>query len=159
MRQYNTKKSSLNYHELSLLRNMAVDEVNAIKQYKKHLASSKNEELNSLLKEILCDEQSHFDILLDVIRTYDKIQGETYLKVKTSIKNIDDNSLPYVEKDYDVEQYLLKEIEDELNAVSEYEHILHQIPLPEVQDKILHIINDEKEHIEELTKTLNNIQK
>ncbi len=152
-------KQTLSQDQLSLIRDMAIDEIGAIEMYKNHLLQSDNDKLNKIITEILADEQKHFNTLLDILRKYDKQQAEIYMEVNSSLPKVEDHGNLYASSDYNVEQTLLNEIRGELQAINDYEKIARQIPIAEVREQIMKIITDEKEHYEELTKLLKDIEK
>ncbi len=144
---------------LSLVRDMAIDEIGAIEMYKLHLLQSDNDKLNEIITEILADEEKHLRTLLDIVRKYDKKQGELYLEVNSTAPKIEDYGNLYASSNYNVEQSLLNEVKGELQAINNYEKIARMIRIPEIHHKIIAIINDEKEHVEQLSKMLKDIQK
>ncbi len=159
MRHNQPPQQTMSEDQLSLIRDMTIDEIGAIEMYKTHLLQSDNDKLNKIITEILADEQKHFNTLLDILRKYDKKQGELFIEVNSDLPRVEDHGNLYASSNYNVEQTLLNEIKGELQAVNDYEKIARQIPIMEVRNKILMIINDEKQHIEELTKMLKDIEK
>ncbi len=155
MRNYSSNNQTLNSHQLTLIRDMAIDEIGAIKMYHKHLEQSNNLVLNEQIKEILSDEHKHLNTFWEILHKYDKTQCEMYMKVQADTAPVSCMGKEYVADDYNVEETLFNEVQAELQAVSDYERNLKQLPIKEVKMQLMAIIDDEKEHAEQLTKILN----
>ncbi len=148
-------KQQLNLHQLSLIRDMAIDEIGAIQMYNKELLQSTNAQITALIMEIRSDEYKHLNTFLDILRKYDTVQGEMYLEVQANLPQITNYENDYVSNDYNSVKSLLDNLGGELQAINDYQKNVVQIPIKEVQQRVIEIINDEKEHVERLSKTLN----
>ncbi len=156
---YQSKQVSPSETTLTLIREMAVAELGAIKTYKYHLLQSDNEKLNAYIQELLNDEEKHYKILMELLRKYDINQSKFYFMAQSTVQNINDFGNLYASSGYNVIQSLINELSGEHSAIIEYTDILYKIKNPEIREKIMSIIDEEKEHTEILTKLISEIDK
>lgn len=156
---YNNKSNvgRLNSNGLQLLRTLVIGELDAVNTYKKHLQQSDNQELNNIIEEILKDEEKHIDILNNIIKKYDPKQSEYFDQANTDLPIISDYGNYYVSNDYNIATTLINEIKAELQAVNNYEYNTNLFSIPEIKMALTELMNDEKQHVAELSKVLNDI--
>lgn len=154
--KYNNKNE---FDTLEYIRELLIGELEAITSYSNHILQSTNKELNDVLQDILGDEKRHAKTLLGILRSNDKVQGEEFLKADAVDSNIKDNSVPYVTPEYNVYNSLRAEMQSELYAINSYSKDISKIKNMEINKKLTAILNEEKEHLEQLNKVLNDIDK
>lgn len=138
------------------LREILIAEVIAINGYQSHIANSNIEEINSVWHEIMVDEKKHYGWILKLLRKYDPEQLKQYLAHKN------DDFVPKTPirlyRSEPNNQLILNDIRSdikgELEAVVLYEEELNRFPYSDIRTVLKSIINEEKEHSEELTKLL-----
>ncbi|OFI01509.1 rubrerythrin [Clostridium acetireducens DSM 10703] len=139
------------------IREAIIAEIVAINDYAYHIANSKIKEINEVWHHIMEDEKRHYGMFLQLLREFDPIQYKKYIEVKDHIKL----SVKTEKQDY-CSNYcneitlnnIRNDIKGELEAVILYEQHIVEIPFKRVRDVFLEVINDEKEHLEELTAVL-----
>jgi rubrerythrin len=140
---------------ISRIREALIAEIIAINQYTSHIANSVMTDINKVWQGIMQDEKNHYGLFLSLIEKYDKDEHEQYLK----FKNIDINvtAMQEYKGEYD-KQIILnnirEDIKGELEAVIIYEDYIELMPYQDAKDVFKFVINDEKEHIEHLTRVL-----
>ena len=146
------------YFPTNKIREAMIGELVAINDYNYHIAHSKIEEINEIWDHIRQDEKRHYGMLLELLRKYDPAQYAMYKEAKDHI-NLGEGkkSLKYYGKHldrYSILNFIRDDIKGELEAIILYEQHIMEIPYKDVKDIFLEIINDEKEHVEELTMVL-----
>ena len=134
----------------NFLRETMIGEIVAINDYSEHIGWCNLDDVNEILHHILEDEKRHYGMLLDALRRVDKVQAEKAEEIKehTIIK-----SKPFkhaAEKSKNIRF----DIKGELEAIISYEDIVQKLTDPVLKAMIREIINDEIEHVEELTKII-----
>lgn len=146
----------------NFLRETIIGEIVAINDYSEHIGWCNLDDVNEILHHILEDEKRHYGMLLDALRRVDKVQAEKAEEIKehTVIK-----SKPFkhvAEKSKNCSNLLSAirfDIKGELEAIISYEDIVQKLTDPVLKVMIREIINDEIEHVEELTKVLLSLDK
>ncbi len=138
---------------LALIREGMIGEIVAINGYEKHIAMSNMEDLNYLLRHLRDEEIEHYYILLNLLRKYDKVQAMMFEEIKNSDEFPISETVKPIKKQSDeyIINCLRKDIKGELEAINLYEEHVSKIKNKEISTAIRKIINDEKEHVEELT--------
>jgi rubrerythrin len=143
------------YSFVNKIRESLIAEINAINQYQEHIANSIMTDINKVWKSIMQDEKNHYGLFLSLIKKYDGEEYKQYLR----FQNIDINvtAMQEYKPEYDKEIILnniREDIKGELEAVILYEEYIEAMPYQDAKDIFTLIINDEKEHIEILTRIL-----
>ncbi|WP_069998272.1 ferritin family protein [Cellulosilyticum sp. I15G10I2] len=140
------------------IRNAMREELQAINQYERHIQESDIHELNEIWQYIVENEKGHYGMLLELLRRLDPEQAVQYENVSNLnfIMPSKIQLVPAVVKRGNLEilNHVRNDIRLELEAVNYYEMILMQSPISLVFQIINTINQDEKEHIELLTKVL-----
>ncbi len=155
----NKPAGKLNKDGLSILRNLIVGELNAVDTYKMHLLQSDNQTLNDIIEEILSDEERHIKMLEEIIKKYDPKQEEYFEDAKEELPKINNYGNNYVSKDYNIVHSLINEIKSELEAINHYESSTMLFSIPEIKMTLTELMNDEKQHMAELSKILDDVSK
>ncbi len=145
----------------NLIREAMIGEIVAINGYRYHIASTDNKELRELWHHIMEDEKKHYGMFLELLRYYDKEEYKRYMKAKKDVKitgTIKEDYSPEISKGI-LLNFLREDIKGELEAVILYEEHLLKIPYADIRNVFSNIINDEKEHTEELTIALLKLDK
>ncbi len=153
----NQPTGKLNPEGLSILRNLVVGELTAVDTYKTHLLQSDNQPLNNIIEEILADEERHIQMLEHIIRKYDPKQEEYFIIAEEELPKINNFGNKYASKDYNIINSLINEIKGELEAINHYEKSTMLFNIPEIKKTLTELMNDEKQHMAELTKMLNDV--
>lgn len=141
-----------------LIRQVMAGEIIAINAYNKQIRESNIKEVNEVLSEIRNDEEVHYNLLLGLLRKYDPEQREvSQEQSKNKEKQIayESKKLP----DEDVIANIRHDIKGELEAINLYEANLVGLKNKEMKNVFAKIINDEKEHLEELNALVNRLEK
>ncbi|AZR73261.1 rubrerythrin [Anoxybacter fermentans] len=143
------------YFPTNKIREAMIGELVAINDYAYHISHSDIEEINEIWQHIMDDEKRHYGMFLDLLRKYDPAQYEMFKKVKKQIhinKKIKNPTCSSKKYNQDlILNYIRNDIKGELEAIILYEQHITEIPCKEVREVFHKIINDEKEHVEELT--------
>ncbi|HCC08070.1 MAG TPA: rubrerythrin [Clostridiales bacterium] len=138
------------------LREILIAEIVAINGYAEHIANSNMEDVNEILHHIMEEEQEHYDMIIELLRKYDPVQYKMYLEFKKENTGPKSPMQKYV-PDYN-KQLILNNIRHDLKgefeAIILYEEIIAITPNKDIKNTVTEITNDEKEHVEELTRLL-----
>ncbi|MFD3156283.1 ferritin family protein [Haloimpatiens sp. FM7330] len=139
------------------IREDMISEIIAINGYEEHIALSDIEEINEVWHHIVEDEKRHYGMFLELLRKIDPIQYKKYEEVQEHL-NLSGKHKYHKENIKSDKDLILNMVRDdikgELEAVILYEEHVMSIPSKEVRKIYYEIINDEKEHLEELTLVL-----
>ncbi len=142
---------------LGLIREALVGELVAINGYNTHISNSTIPALTKILTHIKEEEQEHYNILIDLLRKYDK---EQYMSAKDLEHKI--NNAPKVEtikkqSDQCILNQIREDLKGEYEAINLYELHFSKIKNKEIKKAFRQIIIDEKHHVEELTDAINTL--
>lgn len=160
-----------NHPDLYLLRDAAADERGAIADYLECALTTCEREL---FLDIAEDEMQHFVSTMRLISSLDPVQAEMleeegleFLTMSrpagrpkwnnTMVAGLEDDDvevIPPNKKDLNAIRCLTKGIQDELHAISKYQRYMNEAREPRVKDHFCELMNDEKEHVAELTAAL-----
>ncbi|KGM95288.1 rubrerythrin [Clostridium novyi A str. 4552] len=150
------------YFVTSKLREDMIGELVAINDYSFIISNCSIKEINNVLSHIRQEEHNHYGMLLKLLRKYDPMEMDAYLKV---ISHTDlTPAKEYLTVTTGVTNklllnYLREGIKGELEAVILYEQHLAEIPYTDIRETLQKIVYEEKEHLEELTLVLTNYDK
>ncbi|WP_194189870.1 ferritin family protein [Clostridium chrysemydis] len=151
--------------KVNFLREGMIAEIVAINDYSHFIKLTNNKEIKEIFHHIMEEEKEHYGLFLNALRKYDKKQEEYEAKVKNhqslnkkDFSKYSDFSLSKT-KDSNLLDYLREAIKGELEAISLYEFFISNISDDFLIALINKIINDEREHIEELTLCLTFLDK
>ena len=140
------------------IRALMREELQAINQYQRHIEESDIPELNEIWQYIMENEKGHYGMLLELLRRVDLEQAAQYENIKDTgiiIPSKIQMSPPIVKKSkLEILNNIRNDIRLELEAVNEYEAFIIKAPISPILQIITTINQDEKEHIEQLTKAL-----
>lgn len=159
--------------DLLLLRDAAADERNAIAFY---LNAANTTCMDALFLDIAEDEMNHFMETMRLITALDPVQAEMYEEVGMTYMTMPRRPKhqhvkwhpPVVEEEDDDEMevpppdaedlpkidLITQAMDDELHAINKYQEYAQQAVNPEVRALFCHLMDEEKEHVAELTKCL-----
>lgn len=161
-------------HSISnFIREAMIGELAAINDYTKHINETSSCEIKDILTHIMLDEKRHYGMLLELLRKFDCIQFNKAVKAKEEHENEEKKQMKKKvktknttsstnKKSHSIEYFLNKiraDIKSELAAIISYEDIISRISDKEAIDVITEITGDEKEHVEELTSLVQNLDK
>ena len=139
----------------NFLREAMIGELVAINDYQQHLGQCPIDDVRKILEHIMEDEKRHYGMLLELSRKCDPVQFKKAIEISDHIslkcKSLNEHN---DKKKISQSSLLIKireDIKGELEAIIAYEDIIHRIDDKEAIDMITEIVNDEKEHVEELT--------
>ena len=138
------------------LREILVAEIIAINGYQSHIANSNMEDINRAWHNIMIDEKTHYGLILQLLRKYDPEQCKQYLEHKTDLIG-PEASMQKFNGDFNnqiILNNLREDIKGELEAVILYEEEISEFPFRDIRTVVRYIINEEKGHLEHLTKIL-----
>lgn len=138
------------------LREALTAELIAINGYEEHIANSTMREINSAWHSIMDEEKEHYGMFLTLLRKYDPEQYQAYQQHLNSAQNTRSSMQTFV-PNYDKQlilNNLREDIKGEFEASILYEDLAEQVTQKDVKDTLLFISNDEKEHVEHLTRLL-----
>ncbi|WP_055071620.1 ferritin family protein [Clostridium massiliamazoniense] len=141
----------------NFLRETMIGELVAINDYSEHIHLCNLDEVNKILHHILEEEKKHYGMLLNALRKVDKAQAEKAEEVNEQ-PSIKSKPLKYTtEKGKNCSTLLNAirfDIKGELEAIISYEDVFQKLTDPVLKAMLREIINDEIEHVEELTRIL-----
>jgi rubrerythrin len=143
------------YSFVNKIRESLIAELSAINQYQEHIASSNMREINDVWQGIIKDEKNHYGLFLSLIEKYDPDEYREYLKYKDIAINV--TAMQAYEPHYEnqiILNNIREDIKGELEAVILYEDHISAMSYQDIKDVFAFVINDEKEHIEHLTRVL-----
>jgi rubrerythrin len=138
------------------LREILIAEIIAINGYQSHIENSNMAEINSVWHSIMDDEKKHYGLILSLLRKYDPEEYRQYLAHKTDLQGTQ-TSMQRDTPDYNSQIILnniREDIKGECEAVILYEEDLPKFPYRDIRTVLQSIINEEKGHVEHLTKIL-----
>jgi rubrerythrin len=142
-------------HFVNKLREILIAEIIAINGYQSHIDNSNIEEITKALHSIMLDEKKHYGWVLCLLRKYDPEQYRQFVEHKDDAPG---PKTPIWTEPYPDCRVLLNDIRDdikgELEAVILYEQELAEFPHKDIRTIIHAIINEEKGHLEHLTRLL-----
>lgn len=150
---------SKSFNTLDFIRNCAIMKLNAIDMYSDHIFQNNDVQIDEILNRIVSDEKRHLKILFGILRTYDTAQSKKFLEINEKNLEINVKNLPYVTSHYNVFDKIRLEMVNELQALSNYENNIPNIPESDIKKKVITILDDEKTHLEELNRILNSLEK
>lgn len=156
---YTTKRQPQGcaYFYTNKIREAMIAELVAINDYAYHIAHSDIKDITETLQHIMEDEKEHYGMFLQLLRKYDPAQFKKYMEVKDHLK-LSKTSRPInicvKPSQHMLLNFIRDDIKGELEAVILYEQHIMEIPIPDIRETFLKVINDEKEHTEELTRLL-----
>lgn len=141
----------------NFLREGMIAEIVAIDDYSKFISLTDNKELKELFYHIREDEKEHYGLFLEALRKIDKEEVEAYkeaqehVKINTREKYKEGNSK---NGKGSLIMHIREAIKGELEAILLYEEFIINLDDTTLIRIIEHIIRDEKEHVEELTRAM-----
>lgn len=134
------------------IRESLISEIVAINQYDYHINNSSCPSLQKLWIHIRDDEIRHYSMFTELLRKYDLIQQKIYEETKghVSVDYSNCYSIKSVGK-INISNAIRTDIKGELEAIVLYEYALSNNKYRDVYEVYTEVINDEKEHFEELT--------
>ena len=142
----------------NFLREAMIGELVAINDYQKHLSYCPINDVKKILEHIMEDEKRHYGMLLELSRKCDSIQFKKAIEISNHVslkcKSLNEHNDKKKISESSLLRKIREDIKGELEAIIAYEDIIHQIDDKEAIDMITEIVNDEKEHVEELTYVL-----
>ncbi len=140
------------------IRNLMQAELESINQYERHMQQSDMPELNEIWQYIVENEKGHYGMLLELFRRFDPQQAAQY----QNVRNLNIIMPPKIQTEAAVVKrgnletlnYIRNDIRLELATANAYEIFLLQVPVSPILQVVNTISQDEKEHIELLTKVL-----
>jgi rubrerythrin len=143
------------YSFINKIREALIAEISAINQYQEHIANSNMKEINDVWQGIIKDEKNHYGLFLSLIEKYDPDEYKEYLKYQNM--DISVTAMQQYVPHYNDEIILnniREDIKGELEAVILYEDHISAMSYQDIKDVFTFVINEEKEHIEHLTRVL-----
>ncbi|MCY6959187.1 ferritin family protein [Clostridium brassicae] len=150
----NRQPQGISYCFTNKIREAMIAELVAINDYAYNIAHSDIKDINEILHHIMEDEKRHYGMFLKLLRKYDPIQYTKYMEVKEHIKlDKDAKYLNFYDKNSEkmILNFIRDDIKGELEAIILYEEHLMEIPYKDIKETFMKVIEDEKEHVEELT--------
>lgn len=150
------------YFVTSKLREDMIGELVAINDYSFIISNCSIKEINDVLYHIRQEEHNHYGMLLELLRKYDPMEMDAYLKVIGHTNLTPAKEYLTVNNgttDKLLLNYLREGAKGELEAIILYEQHLAEIPYLDIRETLQKIVYDEKEHLEELTLVLINYDK
>lgn len=142
----------------SILRQGMIAEIVAIDDYAKFLGETENKEVKSIFRHIMEEEKHHYALFLNALRAIDPKQCELSSKIESEMNLTCKDKYKDGNHGKESKDKLLinirEAIKGELEAIVLYEDFLCNLIDDSLKSVILHIVNDEKEHVEELTYVL-----
>lgn len=138
------------------LREILVAEIIAINGYAEHIANSNMEDINTVWKNIMEDEKTHYGMVLTLLRKYDPQEYKAYTE-HVSQGTGPRSPMQIYTPEYSMQiilNNLRADIKGELEAVILYEPQKDSIPFKDVKEALKYIIDEEKSHTEHLTRIL-----
>ncbi len=140
-----------------LLREGMIAELIAINDYSYFITLTENKEIKNIFFDIMGDEKKHYGMFLDALRLIDKEEFHQYEKAQESInvsgKTKYKDGIGKGNKD-NLFIHIREAIKGELEAIILYEDIINCLGNEDLNNIVQKIINEEKEHVEELTRSL-----
>ncbi len=140
------------------IRNLMQAELESINQYERHMQQSDIPELNEIWQYIVENEKGHYGMLLELLRRFDPQQAAQYENVRNlniiMPSKIQTEAAVVKRGNLETLNYIRNDIRLELATANAYEIFLLQVPLSPILQVVNTISQDEKEHIELLTKVL-----
>lgn len=146
----------------NLIREAMIGELVAINDYTYHIENSCIKEINDVWEHIAEDEKRHYGMFLKLLRKYDPIQYSKFIEAKEHINlttSVKLGPISHKINQKNILSFIRDDIKGELEAIILYEDHLFKIPFNDVKQTYFEIIEDEKEHVEELTLVLLNYEK
>jgi rubrerythrin len=143
---------------LANIRELMRAELESINQYQSHIEESDISELNEIWQYIMENEKRHYGMLLEVLRKLDLEQAAQYANVKAidiTMPTKIQLSPPIVKKGrLEILNNVRNDMCQELKTINEYEILIMKSPVLPIMQMINTINQDEKEHLEQLTKVI-----
>jgi rubrerythrin len=141
---------------INKLRQILIAEIIAINGYQSHIANSDMQDINNVWHSIMKDEKKHYGWILNLIKKYDPEEYKQYLAHKADSTDLNTPMQKYTpESDSQIILNNLRDdIKGELEAVILYEEELPEFPYRDIRAVVRSITEEEKGHIEHLTKIL-----
>lgn len=136
----------------NFIRESLISEIVAINQYNYHINNTPCPQLVKLWMHIRDEEMRHFSMFSELLRKYDPTQLKLYEETKGHV-NIDFTncySLKSVNK-VNIPGAIRSDMKGELEAIILYEDIMKHGKYRDIYEVYTEIINEEKEHFEELS--------
>ncbi|QUH29132.1 ferritin family protein [Vallitalea guaymasensis] len=134
------------------IRESLISEIVAINQYNYHIHNSTCPSLVKLWMHIRDEEIRHFSMFSELLRKYDPMQQKLFEETKGHV-NIDYSNCFSLKSDtrINIPNSIRSDIKGELEAVILYEYVLTSNKYRDVYEVYNEVINEEKEHFEELS--------
>ncbi len=133
----------------------------SINHYEQHMQECDLEDLNEVWQYMIENEKLHYGILAKLIRELDKDQSDAYEKICahgfTLSFKIQASPLMVKKRRFILLSYIREDIMRELSQMNCNEIISMQIPLPAAVQVVKTINRNKKEHIEQLTRILTDL--
>lgn len=133
-------------------------ELESINQYERHIEESDIPELNEVWQYIMENEKGHYGMLLELLRRLDIEQAAQYENVKElniMMPSKIQMPPPIVKKGrLEILSNVRNDISQELKTINGYEELIIKAPISPILQIINTINQDEKEHVEQLTKVI-----
>jgi rubrerythrin len=137
------------------LREALIAEIIAINGYEQHIANSNMEYINQAWSKIMADEKRHYGIFLKLLREYDPEEYKAYVEhAEISVPSL---PMQAYTPDYNKQLILNNiryDIKGEFEASILYEDLAALIPYPDIRGTLIMISNEEKGHVDHLTRLL-----
>lgn len=153
----NRQPQGIPFYFTNKIREAMIAELVAINDYTNSIASNDIKDINEVFYHIMEEEKEHYGMFLSLLRKYDPEQYRAYEEVKSHLE------LPEKVKEVGIEpkhskenvlNFIRENIKGELEAIVLYEQHLVEVPYKDIKETFRKVINDEKEHSEELTALL-----
>jgi len=140
------------------IRELMQAELQSINQYQRHIDESDIPELNEIWQYIMENEKGHYGMLLELLRRLDIEQAAQYENVKElniMMPSKIQITPPIVKKSrLEILSNVRNDLSLELGTINKYEALVMKAPVSPILQIISTINQDEKEHVEQLTKVL-----
>ncbi|OSA88335.1 UNVERIFIED_ORG: rubrerythrin [Clostridium botulinum] len=139
-----------------------IAEIVAINDYSYFISLTDNKEVKDIFHHIMEEEKRHYGLFLQALRSVDKEQAaakaevDEHLEISSKEKYKEYNGKG---SKNNLLTYIRDAIKGELEAIVLYEFFIENLENEKAIELIKEIIKDEKEHVEELTKTLTILDK
>lgn len=140
-----------------LFREGMIAEIVAINDYSYFITLTENKDMKNIFLDIMEDEKRHYGMFLDALRLIDEKEFYQYKKAEENIKiNSKDEYKDGTGKGNkdNLLIHIREAIKGELEAIILYEDIIQHLDREDLKEIVEEITNEEKEHVEELTRAL-----
>lgn len=142
----------------TLLREGMISELVAINDYTKFISATDNKEIKDLFHHIREEEKHHYMEFLDALRSVDeeecKLSEESSDHIQISSKDKYKDEMHLKNSKSGLLTDIRDSIKGELEAIILYEDLISNLDDENLISLIRHIVKEEKEHTEELTRAL-----